>query len=540
MLENTAETTTRRRDTAEAPRPSATTAPGAARREFGNLADVLGTAEMGPPMPVAGRRRRLRWRWLLLLAALAAVASLVPAASRFLQRIGETQATVAAATYTVKRGDLLITVTEEGSLESAENRDVKCEVGGGTSIVWIIEDGKHVAKGAELFRLDKSKLSEDVSAQKIAYEKAQSAAIQSRKEYDAAKIAVSEYTEGTFNKDYSEAESKVAVAQGNLHSAENALQHGERMFRKGYISRLQLEAQKTAIERSKLELEAAQTARNVLKRFTRPKMIQELESKRDGAQAKRDGDKASLVLEEAKLKRLTSQLEKCTVRAPQDGLVIYANERMFYGDRDSEIKPGMKVYDEETILRLPDLTKMRAKVGVHEAKIDQIRVSMRARIRVQDRDFQGSVVSVANRPESTWFFSSSAKKYPVKVRIDGKSEALRPGMTAEVEILVSELKDVVSLPVGAVYEKQGQTYCCVKNGPSLERRNIVLGMSNDKFVEVKEGLNLGEVVVLNPRAALGEKDEPQKQATVDVTSRFGANKGEKTEKAETKSPLKKP
>jgi HlyD family secretion protein len=340
---------------------------------------------------------------------------------------------------------------------------------------------------------------------------------------------VQEYAEGTFNKDFSEAESKVAVAQGNLHSAENALQHGERMFRKGYISRLQLEAQKTAIERSKLELEAAQTARNVLKRFTRPKMIQELESKRDAAEAKRDGDKAALVLEEAKLKRLKSQLEKCTIRAPQDGLVIYANERMYYGDRDSEIKPGMKVHEEETILRLPDLGRMRAKVGIHEAKVDQIRVGMRARIRVQDRDFQGSVATVANRPESSWFFSSTAKKYPVKVQIDGRSEALRPGMTAEVEILIAELKDVVSLPVGAISEKLGKTYCCVKNGPSLERRNIVLGMSNDKFVEVKEGLGVGEAVVLNPRAALGEKDEPQKQAIVDVKSRFGADKSEKIE-----------
>ena len=141
-----------------------------------------------------------------------------------------------STTYTVKRGDLLITVTEDGSLESAENLDIKCEVAGGTTIVWIIEDGKKVTKGTELLRLDSSKLSEEVSAQEIDYGKAQADSIQSAKDYAAAKIAVEEYTEGTFKKDFRKAESDVAVAVENLHSAENTLQHGERMFRKGYIT----------------------------------------------------------------------------------------------------------------------------------------------------------------------------------------------------------------------------------------------------------------------------------------------------------------
>jgi multidrug efflux pump subunit AcrA (membrane-fusion protein) len=410
-------------------------------------------------------------------------------------------------------------------------------VSGGTTIVWIIEDGKKVTKGTELLRLDSSKLLEDVNAQEIAYEKALAASIQSAKDYAAAKIAVEEYIEGTFKKDFRKAESDVAVAVENLHSAENSLQHAQRMFRKGYITPQQLEAQKAAVERTKLEKGTAEITRDVLEKYTRPKMVQELESKRDAADAKCDGDKNSLAFEDTKLKRLKSKLEKCTIVAPKDGLVIYANEGMYHGDRDSEIKAGIKVYEENTILRLPDLSKMRADVGVHEAKVDRIHVGMRARIRVLDRDFQGEVVSVANRPESSWFFSSS-KKYPVKVQIDGEPKDLRPGMTAEVEILAAHLKDVISLPVAAVAEKGGQTFCCVKNGSTLERRDVVLGMSNDKFVEIKEGVEVGEVVVLNPRAALGEKDEEsQKQPEVDVKTKFGTNRPD--EKAEAKGDGKK-
>jgi hypothetical protein len=198
----------------------------------------------------------------------------------------------------------------------------------------------------------------------------------------------------------------------------------------------------------------------------------------------------------------------------------------------------MKVYEEQTILRLPDLSRMRAKVNVHEAKIDQLHAGMRARIRVQDHEFQGAVVSVANRPETSWFLSA-VKKYPVKVDIDGKPKDLRPGMTAEVEILVNHLQGVISLPVAALAEKAGQVYCCVKKGAALERRSVTLGDGNDKFVQVKEGVSVGEEVVLNPRAALGETgEEPRKQAEVDVKHKFGAA-AKSAAKAKQPEPAKK-
>ena len=81
---------------------------------------------------------------------------------------------------------------------------------------------------------------------------------------------------------------------------------------------------------------------------------------------------------------------------------------------------------------------------------------MRARIRILDRELQGAVSSIANQPEPTSFFSASVKEYGTIVKIDGQPEGLRPGMTAEVEILVAHLKDVLTLPVAAVVEQRGK------------------------------------------------------------------------------------
>ena len=282
------------------------------------------------------------------------------------------------------------------------------------------------------------------------------------------------------------------------------------MFRKGYITPQQLEAQKSAVARAKLDLGTADIALDVLTKFTKPKMITELESVRDSAAARFESEKAALELENIKLERLEGELLKCTIKAPQDGLVIYANSRS--RDRETEIKEGLSVKERQVILQLPDLTRMRADVEVHESKVDEISPGMPAVVRVQDLSFSGVVTSVSNRPESNWF--STAKKYVVGVRIDGKSEALRPGFTAEATIIVADLKDVIAVPVAAVIEDGKEFICAVKKGKGFERRVVMLGKSDDRFVEIVEGLQEGEPVFLNPETVLGESlSRDQEQAS---------------------------
>lgn len=294
------------------------------------------------------------------------------------------------------------------------------------------------------------------------------------------------------------AESSVTAATERLQASRNTLAYGERMFRKGYIAPQQLEAQKSAVERAELDLGTAEIALDVLKRFTKPKMITELESVRDAAGARLASETAALELEQVKLDRLNAQLSKCVVKAPKDGLVIYANERN--RDRESEVKAGAIVSEGKTILRLPNLSKMQADVEVHESKVDRIRPGMPAKIRVQGRAFTGEVTDVANRPQSNWL--SSSKKYVVAVRIDGNTEDLRPGFTAEVEIIVADLRDVIAVPVAAVIEQQGEYVSAVRQGDRVERRLVTLGQSNDKLVEILTGLTEGETLVLNPRGLL--------------------------------------
>ncbi len=482
------------------------------------IADLLGNPtaqrEHGSERP---RRRRI-WLLLLLPVLLAGV-FLSPRLLEFLPDTKQAADLTDMPLYTVQRRDLQITVTEEGSLVSDENVDITCDVAGGATIIWLVDDGDRVAEGMDIVKLDASVLSENATAQKIAYEKARALMIQADKDYAAAKIAVEEYREGLFKKDLRTAESNVTATTERLQATENTLAYGERMFRKGYITPQQLEAQKSAVARAKLDLGTAEISLDVLTKFTKPKMTTELESVRDSAEARLESERAALELEKIKLERLESELLKCTIKAPQDGLVIYANSRS--RDRETEIKEGTSVKERQVILQLPDLTKMRADVEVHESKVDEISPGMPAIVRVQDLKFSGVVTSVANRPESNWF--STAKKYVVGVRIDGKSEALRPGFTAEATIIVADLQDVIAVPVAAVIEDSEEFVCAVKQGEGFEQRVVTLGKSDDRFVEIVQGLEEGELVFLNPETVLGDSLSRDQEQALEWSGRPDTN-----------------
>ncbi|MFP6650052.1 MAG: hypothetical protein VB817_11350, partial [Pirellulaceae bacterium] len=102
-----------------------------------------------------------RWwkRGLLLIVVtgvLASAAILIPGAI-------STEGPEQRLTHTIQRGDLLVSVTEQGTLESFENTEIKCKVRGSNTVTWVIESGTVVKPGDELVRLDTKRIEESVS-----------------------------------------------------------------------------------------------------------------------------------------------------------------------------------------------------------------------------------------------------------------------------------------------------------------------------------------------------------------------------------------
>merc|ERR1712023_205933 len=211
------------------------------------------------------------------------------------------------------RGELLITVVEDGNMESASNKDVKCQVAGGSSILWIVPDGEYVNEGDRIVELDSSSLEDQISSQKNVFNNAKATLIQAQQDYQVALISVREYEEGTYKKDLQDHDKEITISQENLRSAESALEHAQMMFRKGYVSSNELDAQKFAVQRAQLELASAETAKTVLEQFTKAKKLEELQSQADIAEARKDSEEAAFALEESRLEKLEAQKENCII-----------------------------------------------------------------------------------------------------------------------------------------------------------------------------------------------------------------------------------
>lgn len=416
-------------------------------------------------------------------------------------------------TYEVRPATLPVTVVERGNLESSQNKDVFCQVEGtGTTIISIVPEGKRVSKGELVCELDSAALRDQLTNQVITTKGAEAAYQNAKLTREVAEIAVIEYMEGIYKQERETAQGEIALADSDRKRAEDRLEWSSRMYDKGYISLGQNMADKLTLQRSIFSLEQAQTKLKVLEKYTFDKTVKELKSEVEKARSDELAKQSTWELEKTKEARLNRQIGFCKIYAPDDGLVVYANDpNRFGGSQQPQIEEGAMVRERQKIFSLPDITRMQVNTKVHESMVDRITPGLRTQIRVDafaDQVLNGTVVDVAPLPDPNSFFSSDVKVYTTHVSIENGHTGLRPGMTAQVEILVTRLDNVLSVPVTAVLQYKNENHVAVKKGEDgFEWRDVKLGISNDKLVEVKEGIKGGDLVALNPISLMTEEEK---------------------------------
>jgi RND family efflux transporter MFP subunit len=452
-------------------------------------------------------------------------------------------AKAAEITGSVTRGLLPITVTERGELESSKTVDVRCEVEGyQIKIVTIVPEGTRVTKDQEVVTFDTDQLKRQHDDQEVKWKTAEGKAkackgeleVQKNKaatDIDKADLAlvlgeldVKKYVEGEYLVNLEKLMGEIDVAKKEMVETAENLEKFRKFVRHGFGTQEALRGKELELSSKQYALKSKENDLKVLTDFT--KIRQETELKAKARDAKRELDRAKSTgeaavdkakseldaaevqtrLEKAALDRLKKQLERCIVKAPQEGILVYSKDR--YWDPSARVQPGAMVHYQQTLFSLPDLAKMQVKVKIHEAMVKKVSKGMKAEIRVEsypDAVLHGTVESVATLANSMGYWDErGVKEYVTIVKIDDlPTEAgLKPGMTAEVKILAKEMPDVLMVPVQAVSQKESQHYSYVVGPKGVEKREITVGENNDKFVEIKEGLEEGERVVLDARARL--------------------------------------
>lgn len=410
-------------------------------------------------------------------------------------------------THRIEQGEFIHDITERGELQSASNVEIRCEVqarnSAGSTILEVIPEGTYVEEGQVLVRLDDSALKTEETQQQIACNASEASMIQSRNAFETAKIAKQEYLDGKYLQELQTIEGEILVAQEEARRAKQFIDYSKMLFSKGYVTKLQLEADEFALEKAEMSKKTAETKLHVLEDFTKQKMITQLESDIKTTEAKLKSDEHSHRLDLEKLELIRTQITKCVIKAPCSGQVVYANDADRRGGNEIVIQEGTQVRERQVLIRLPDPKRMQVKAKINEAKIALVATGMAASIRLDafpDRELTGTVEKVSEYPAATSWFNSSIKEYETLVRIHNSVEGMRPGLTAEVKIRVAHLTKVLQVPVQAVLEQGEKHYCLLYKAGRWEARDVEIGPTNDKQVVIRSGLNEGEEVVLGALA----------------------------------------
>lgn len=441
-------------------------------------------------------------------------------------------------TFSVTSGPFDHIVTEQGEVESSKNIDVNCEVetrgGGGTSILWVIDEGTYVKEGDKLVELDSSSLEQELTTQRIAVSSAEATVISSEAAVRTAQIALQEYLEGTYLSERKTILSEVALAQQDLRKAELALASDERLAAKGMIKGLQVEAAEYAVTNAKNMLEAAEARLRVLDELTKEKNKVQFESDIEAAKAKLRSDENVLSEEQTKLAEIEDQIEKCVIYSPAEGVVVHANKFSMRGGSEFVVEEGATVRERQTIIKLPDPNRMQVKADVNESRITLIADGMAAKVKVVSvpNEMLARVKRVNKYAEPGSFFSSTVKEYATYIEIIDPPAAIRTGMTAEVQIYVAQIPDALQIPVHGVYEYKGHHFVLKQNAPNdFTTQEIEIGATNDEMVTIDSGLEEGDQVVLNPRKHMALMDLPDVEEVTDreKLKEIGKNAGEPVE-----------
>jgi RND family efflux transporter MFP subunit len=488
----------------------------------------------------ASRRKRggfraLGWKLLVLVSAIVAISW---AANRW---YFTESAQAAEITALVVRTDLPIAVTERGELESSKTTDVRCEVEGyQNKIVMIVPEGTHVKKDQVVVTFDTDQLKRQHDDQEVKWKtaegraKAAKGALEVEKnkaatEIDKADLALTlaeldlkKYVEGEYKVALDKASGEIELAKKDLHEAKDKLEHYRKFVRQGFGTQDVLRLKELEVARNEYMLSSKEAEVMVLKEFTKLRQETELtakarDAKRELQRAKSTGEAAvdkahselytaevGTRLEKQALDRAKKQLEKCVVKAPEDGILVYSKDRFW--DPSSRVQPGAMVHYQQTLFSLPELLKMQVKVKIHEAMVKKLKIGQKAEIRVESYPnavLHGTVEKVATLANSEGYWDErGVKEYLTIVKVDDlpPEAGLKPGMSAEVKILVNQLPNVLIVPVQAVSQREGQHYSYVQSPKGIARRDVTIGENNEKFVEVQSGLEEGERVVLDARA----------------------------------------
>ncbi|MGA1845426.1 MAG: efflux RND transporter periplasmic adaptor subunit [bacterium] len=382
----------------------------------------------------------------------------------------------------VMRGTIAKEVYSTGRVVPNLDVEIKCKASGEVvSLPYDVSD--EVRKGDLLVELDPTDEQRQVDQAGISLSASEARLRQAQLEVQRAEDALA----------LEERRSAEALksARANAEFASVRLERQKQLLDKRLISQEEFDSAETAAIQAAADLEKARIQMEELKvqGFDLQRKQQDVRL----AKAQVESDRISLSM-------ARQRLEDTKVFAPIDGVVSSRNVQI-----GQIISSGItNVSGGTTVMTLSDLSHIFVLASVDESDIGSVAVGQRAVITVDafpEKEFQGKVVRIATKGENV----SNVVTFEVKLEVmDEERHALKPEMTANVEVIIARQENALLIPFEAVFRKNGSYMVETADGGSgAKERPVEIGINNGVMVQVTGGLEQGDAVMVKGEEQAG-------------------------------------
>lgn len=334
------------------------------------------------------------------------------------------------------RGDLIITLKSPGEAATSMNIIVKAEVGGLIEKL-NVEESQHVKRGELLAELDDTEYRLNLERQEAARLKVLSDYLVEKRFSDKGELSV-------------------AVDEKGVQEAKDAYEKERQQYREGKISQEEYEKasknyEMVLIESGKMKEEVLAAAKNLTQN--------------------------EIAVKEAQL-----TLEKTKVRAPFSGIVF-----------DIQVSPHERVSAGTELFTLVNIDRIHVQARVLESEIGKMRVGREVDLKFSaypGKIFKGKVKAISP------VVNPDDRTCKVTIDVANPEEEIKPGMHAEVEIAAEIYEDRLLIPQDAVLVRMGRKLAFVVEEGIAKWRYIEVGIENEDYAEVLDGVKEGETVII--------------------------------------------
>jgi HlyD family secretion protein len=364
----------------------------------------------------------------------------------------------AIITAIAEKGDVENTINASGEVLPEFEEVITSPINAAIQEV-VMDAGSKVTAGQSILKLDKS-------TTQTAYEKGKFQLESKHNDIKKLKLEL--------DKSYFDLQSNNEVKQLRINSLQADVENAKRLFKAGGGTR-------ENIEKAELELKVAQLEKKQLEN--------QIKSKQQSMQVEMRESEITAAIQESDLRALERQLQQASVVSSREGVVTWVNKNI-----------GATIREGDALARIANLSSFKVTGSISDSYLDQLFNGMPAIIRINETRIRGMVTNVYPAVQN------GVATFDIKLD-EQAHKLLRANMKVEIYLITAASKGVIRVANGSGFKgTTAQDIFVVVNGKAY-RRAVQIGMSNFDYVEIKDQVKPGDVVIISDMSAFKHAKE---------------------------------